>query len=86
MLHRKQSWNQLDARNHSNLSVAVCDQHIVWLVQASSPSTELLLGQLGEGQGGGGGDEQHEEGGGGDHLDPRDLVESNYGLPGDKSE
>merc|ERR1711970_575228 len=50
-----------------HLSVAVCDQHIVWLVQASRPSTELLLCQLGEGQGGRGGDEQ-DEGGGGDHL------------------
>ena len=72
----------IDARKHSYLSVAVCDQHIVRLIQASRPSTELLLGQLGEGQGGGGGDEHDEEGGGGDHLDPGDLAQSNYGLPG----
>ena len=74
-------WNQIDARTHSNLSVAVCDQHRLRLVQASSPSTELLLCQLGEGQGGGGGDHQHHEGQGG-HLDPGDSNQSNYGKPG----
>ena len=83
---RRNAWkrlsNQIDARKYSYLSVAVCDQHIVRLIQASRPSTELLLGQLGEGQGGGGGDEHDEEGGGGDHLDPGDRVRSSYGLPG----
>ena len=57
----------------TNLCVAVCDENIIGLVQASRPSTELLLCELGEGQGGGGGDEQDQEGGGRGHLDRGDL-------------
>ena len=57
----------------TNLCVAVCDENIIGLVQASRPSTELLLCELGEGQGGGGGDEQDQERGGRGHLDQGDL-------------